>query len=531
MNLYRAQAKQIIIRTAIIFVLTLTLFSKGEASWYGLKPGSHDVGFRTIEKYDYSRSFLPKLNYFGEPVEGERARPIQICLWYPAKTAKDDIRMVYGEYNFPYPEDDRMFNILARMQGVDNGYLYYSFQNDGGVVLDFLSVEMNAVKDASPAEGKFPLIFYFSNLRSGIGDNALLCEYLASHGFVIASSPSLGTHDAAGNANQGDLESLLSDKEFIFANIRDLPSIDFSKIGSLGSGFGGLAAMLLPMRLSDIDAAFSLNNPFIVSDYVDFSRNCPYFNDLNFKVPFMNIYTNDNGETNLALLDTLRYSERFLLSLPETPRTGLTSYRLLSTTMPGREEAVPEPEKQSYRYICEYTYNFFNAFLNKSEKSTEFVHNQPEKNKFDPKLITMSYTAANEVPPNPTEFVQIIRVQGAAEAMKIYEKFKVEQPDLVLFDEATLNAMGYGLLTNGDVDGALMLFKMNSEKFPLSCNVWDSYADGLTAAGETEKAADCLRKAMEAMPADNANETLKEAIRAHARQVLGDEEYAKYEQQ
>jgi hypothetical protein len=72
---------------------------------------------------------------------------------------------------------------------------------------------------------------------------------------------------------------------------------------------------------------------------------------------------------------------------------------------------------------------------------------------------------------------------------------------------------------------------MNTEVYPHSCNVWDSYTDGLTAAGENERALETMRRAMEVMPSDNAaNDGLKNAIREHARRLMGEEEYRKYQQ-
>lgn len=531
MILYHTKLKLYFIATALTLIL-LVAPAIVSASWHGLTPGKYEVGFKTIEKYDYARTFMPKYDYFGNLIEGERARPIQICIWYPAMAPLDAQRMVYGEYNFPYPEDDRFFNVISRFQGQDTGYLFYAFQNNQGVVLDFLSVEMNAVKDAKSVDGKFPLLIYFSNLKSGIGDNVLLCEYLASQGFVIVTSHSYGTRELGAQMSQGDLETQLTDKEFIFANIKDLPNIDMDKIGTLGSGFGGLASMLFPMRCGDIDASLSLNNPCIVQDYIEFTSNCPYFAKKNLTVPYMNVYSSDIGEVNLSLLDTLKYSERFSLWFSETPRTAFTSHRLLSTMMPGQEKAVDEVERKSYQAICQYSLNFFNAYLNKSEAGKKYIYNIPKSNNLDPNLMTISFIPANDVPPSPAEFIQIIRGEGGvSKAVELYEKFKIEQPEHQLFSEAALNAIGYGLLTNAEIENAIQLFRMNSEVYPKSCNVWDSYTDGLTAAGETEKAIDCMRKAMEVMPDDPANEGVKEAIRQHARQILGEIEFAKYEKQ
>lgn len=38
-----------------------------------LDAGPYGVGFQTIERYDYSRAFRPKKDYFGERQVGERA--------------------------------------------------------------------------------------------------------------------------------------------------------------------------------------------------------------------------------------------------------------------------------------------------------------------------------------------------------------------------------------------------------------------------------------------------------------------------
>jgi hypothetical protein len=40
--------------------------------------------------------------------------------------------------------------------------------------------------------------------------------------------------------------------------------------------------------------------------------------------------------------------------------------------------------------------------------------------------------------------------------------------------ESMINAMGYVLLENGEIDAAIRVFDLNAETFPLSANTWDS---------------------------------------------------------
>jgi tetratricopeptide (TPR) repeat protein len=54
--------------------------------------------------------------------------------------------------------------------------------------------------------------------------------------------------------------------------------------------------------------------------------------------------------------------------------------------------------------------------------------------------------------------------------------------------ESSVNAMGYRLLENGEIDAAIKVFDLNTETFPLSANTWDSLAEAIMTKGDHEKA-------------------------------------------
>lgn len=54
--------------------------------------------------------------------------------------------------------------------------------------------------------------------------------------------------------------------------------------------------------------------------------------------------------------------------------------------------------------------------------------------------------------------------------------------------EATINAMGYELLANGEVEAAIKVFDLNTQTFPLSANTWDSLAEATMTQGDHEAA-------------------------------------------
>lgn len=78
-----------------------------------LVPGKYRVGFKAFHEYDYSRSVLDSHSIFLKTPLRNRARPIQICVWYPADLkrnatsmpCKDYIHLMATEFDFGYQGD------------------------------------------------------------------------------------------------------------------------------------------------------------------------------------------------------------------------------------------------------------------------------------------------------------------------------------------------------------------------------------------------------------------------------------------
>src|ERR1700747_2409771 len=51
------------------------------------KPGPYAVGLKVVHQYDYSRTWHSTVDELGQPYTGERARPLQTLIWYPAEKA------------------------------------------------------------------------------------------------------------------------------------------------------------------------------------------------------------------------------------------------------------------------------------------------------------------------------------------------------------------------------------------------------------------------------------------------------------
>jgi tetratricopeptide (TPR) repeat protein len=69
--------------------------------------------------------------------------------------------------------------------------------------------------------------------------------------------------------------------------------------------------------------------------------------------------------------------------------------------------------------------------------------------------------------------------------------------------EATINAMGYELLDNGEIDAAIRVFDLNANTFPSSANTWDSLAEAVMAKGAYEAAVRYYRVSLKLDPESN----------------------------
>ena len=79
------------------------------------------------------------------------------------------------------------------------------------------------------------------------------------------------------------------------------------------------------------------------------------------------------------------------------------------------------------------------------------------------------------------------------------------------FNESVLNRAGYKLLGASRLTEAIAAFQLNTERYPLSANTWDSLGEAFMTAGQKKKASACYEKSLQLDPKNqNAADKLKE---------------------
>jgi dienelactone hydrolase len=239
-------------RPSLILVAALSLcpaplFADAHPSGFEFlqPPGPYAVGLQVVDQYDPSRNF-PSPRDVAKPSATDNERPLQTLVWYPAAanaghpmTVGDYVRLADTELDFsaPHPERNRWRSLLQA-----------SFD-----------APLRAVRDVAPASGRYPVLIYATSDSSVSWENADLCEYLASHGYVVVASPSLGVSTRDMTDDGAGIDAQARDISFLVGFTRSLADADLSQVAVISWSWGGLASLFAAARDPRIDALVSMD--------------------------------------------------------------------------------------------------------------------------------------------------------------------------------------------------------------------------------------------------------------------------------
>jgi dienelactone hydrolase len=214
------------------------------------KPGPYSIGLKIIYQYDRSRTSPPTPKDLSKLSVGDDARPLQTLLWYPSlrsttkpMTVGDYVRLADTEIHFNAPDEkkNRWRSLLKTSS----------------------DIELWAVREAKPAEGHYPVLIYAPSDSSVSWENADLCEYLASHGYVVLASPSMGesTRDMTDDLDGTNAQA--RDISFLITYAKSLPDADLSEVAVVSWSWGGISSLFAAARDPRIDALVEMDGSIL----------------------------------------------------------------------------------------------------------------------------------------------------------------------------------------------------------------------------------------------------------------------------
>jgi dienelactone hydrolase len=333
------------------FLYALNISAQVSHLWGNLHKGQFDVGFKVIGIFDSTRY--------------EGIYPLQISIWYPSEKNNASSYLTYKDYLLLTANEKSLTPITEEIaEGAIADFKSFVTSNGvAGKAFDiWMSEKMEGVINAKPINEEFPLILLAQGNFQTAYNQAILAEYLASHGYIVATSPS--PTRILGPIKDNNLvlkfaETQYHDLLLTYNQLSNDLSVDTNKIGLIGYSFGARGAFLF---LLNHDAVFvSLDGGIANKQGKDWLDSVS-FSVGEIKTPILHFFQEVDTlvQPDFDLLRSLTSSERYLVKVDSIYHIQFSSLGFISALIPGFNIGISGPGLQMK---CEAIYRFILAYL------------------------------------------------------------------------------------------------------------------------------------------------------------------------
>ena len=479
------------------------------------KPGSYAVGLKVVEQYDLSRTYRPKIDALGKSTMGERARPLQTLIWYPAeKSGKKP--MTVGDYS----------DLLDTETNFGKPKLWGEWKSWIDGMKPTLKDSLWAIRDAPAAKDKFPLVIYAPSFSAMSWENADLCEYLASHGYVVVASTDLGAKARVMTNDLEGIDAQARDISFLIGFASTLPQADLSEIAVAGFSWGGISNLFAAARDNRIDALVALDGsmryyPGLVKDsgYVhpeEMTLPLLFFTQgaISMEEQAKDFTSKDNEGPNV--LNAWTHGD--LITVDDMSLTHVEH-----SSMYQRNEEIwkhyPANRKGDYSradgtvgygWAARYSLEFLDAYLKHDAVAMAFLKKTPAENGVPPHMMTVDFRTAKEAPATFEALRVEVGKKGFDHLAEVYAAMKKEKPDFKIGD-TPMYLWAIELKDNGHLPEAIDVLKLELQIYPDSSDAYESLGEAYQNSEQKQLAVENYKKALEKNP---GNSDAKEKLAA-----------------
>jgi len=380
--------------------------------------GNNKVGFREMRLTDYSRTY-----------QGD-FRSIQISLWYPvAKHTKGRVNI--KDYLALYASEDLT-------QQIDDSEAFWQKQFSRlNETVDFSSLSTTtaiASYDEPPVAGNYPLVLYAAGGQGESFENFLICEALASQGFVVAAIPSLGTYIHEIEIKPDGLATQTQDLLAVLHHLNQQAYINPQQVGVMGWSWGGLASVYLASRYLPVKAFLSMDGS--IAGHETAIEAMPYYSIEKVNDPSLFIATSEStAQRSRAYYEKAIYSPATFMAIDSIDHGDFSVYGYLANIF--AREGKDDNIISFYPFLVNTTTQFFKHYLKENKQEV-----------FAPVNICslVSQQASHpglDRPLREDELIALIQEEGAEAGVEAYHRMKEENPNLQLFDAFELTKLAF----------------------------------------------------------------------------------------
>ncbi|UOQ64544.1 dienelactone hydrolase family protein [Hymenobacter volaticus] len=378
---------------------------------------------------------------------------------------------------------------------------------------NMLDRRMWAVSNAPVAPGKFPVVVYAAGGGGAAHEAADFCEYLASHGYVVLASRSLGTRTYFINTDAEGLESQARDIRFLLSYAYTLPQADLGHIAVAGWSWGGLANTLAASQDSRISALVSFDG----TQYRELTKPV---SRTRLTVPWLYVQRRSESvrelsansmETSSILLNEAKYADLYHVVMNPMEHTDFSTVGLRMAQPEHFTEYSRAEVEAAYHWTCRYALEFLNTFLKGDAAGRNFLARTPVQNGVPAHMARLDHVPAQtDVVPTQAGLAAALAKEGFDHAPQIYRRLQ-QQDSAFTLQEGIINTWGYQLIRDAhDLPAALAIFRLGTELYPNSFNLFDSLGEADELNHDTAAAITHYRRSLELNPQNsNARQRLQ----------------------
>ena len=399
-------------------------------------PGKFSVGFHVVEQYDRSRLFKTRIDRVtGAFATGERARPLQTLVWYPSEASATPMR--YDDYLALAGTEDDFGRPAADAKRVADERLKEIVPREMSLqaITNIKAQRMWALRNAVPIAQKFPVVIYAPSFSASGFENADICEYLASHGYVVLASPSMSADSRWMSQDLAGVTAQVDDIEFLVGYAATMPNVDSAHVSVIGYSWGGIANVFAAAKDDRIRALVGFDGGIrLVGKLVAEAK---YVTPERVTIPFLYLSSSPGTLEDLYrqkqdlsddFLARLTYADLYMVTMLPLVHYQFASEHLRflptqpSPMFPGdysRREVA-----QAYGLLARYTLDFLDGVLRNDKRSLALVEKAPDATEFPAHQISVQVTKRAAVAPTRESFAEQLNARGFQNAGDVYKEFK-----------------------------------------------------------------------------------------------------------
>lgn len=358
--------------------------------WGKLDKGSYMPGFRVIDISDSARPTLKR-----------KPRPIQVSVWYPATADPGVATLRYQDYARVTASEISPATEAEKQETIE-GYREFLIAtgSEASGAEAWLEARMAGVMNAAPAAGTFPVVLIAQGMGGAVPDQALLGEYLASHGWVVATSPSQARLGNTTSGRTGVFRAAghqARDLDLILTRLRSFTHADTGRAAVIGYSFGARGALLFALRKPSIRALVSIDGGIGSRNDANWLRGTG-IDPTRLVAPVMHFYedTESTMVSDFRLFSSMKKSDRLLVKVADMRHLDFITFGMATALVRGVDPSrgpVPNRDLENrFTAVLRYTHAFLEAHVAGSVRDEAFLSRDPSENDFGkaiPRVIRM----------------------------------------------------------------------------------------------------------------------------------------------